>query len=129
MNMKRAHNVVSILQSYNEISAPVMLFVYGDFAKSYPEVIEKWATRFDVGVREDGPYPLGHFALLQPNWVRESLSSAELRLQEIGIQPAYYLPVVNVTKPSQTLRGPEGSGWLSQMSCFRQKMVSKRTLE
>lgn len=96
--MKRAHNVVSILQSYNEISVPVMLFVYGDFAKSYPEVIEKWATRFDVGVREDGPYPLGHFALLQPNWVRESLSSAELRLQEIGIQPAYYLPVVNVNK-------------------------------
>ncbi|XP_072046932.1 uncharacterized protein [Amphiura filiformis] len=90
MNLKRASKIVSILEAYR-VKMPVMLFVYGDFAELYPEKIKAWANRFDIGMREDGPYPPGHFELYLDLWVREALVSAELRLQEIDIQPAFYL--------------------------------------
>ena len=91
MNIKRAHMIVSMIQAY-AVELPVTLFVYGDFVEIFPDVVKSWATRFDVQMREDGPYPLGQFSMLQINWARESLVSAELRLQEIGIQPSYYMP-------------------------------------
>lgn len=97
MNVQRAHRIISIIEAYH-VNLPVTLFVYGDFAQSFPDVVKTWATRFHVGMREDGPYPLGHFSLIPSNWIRESLVSAELRLREADIQPSYYLPVTNLTQ-------------------------------
>ncbi len=90
MNLKRAKKIVAILNAYRE-KMPVMLFVYGDFAELYPDLIKSWADRFDIGMREDGPYPPGHFQLLRDPWVREALVSTEIRLQESNIQPSFYL--------------------------------------
>ncbi|XP_072023999.1 uncharacterized protein [Amphiura filiformis] len=92
MNAKRARKIIAILASY-PIKIPVMLFVYGDFAELFPHDVKRWANRFDIGMREDGYYPSGHFEMLDLNLVMESLVSAELRLQEIGIQPMHYLPM------------------------------------
>ncbi|XP_072020740.1 uncharacterized protein [Amphiura filiformis] len=90
MNLKRASKIVSILEAYR-VKMPVMLFVYGDFAELYPDIVKAWANRFDIGMREDGPHPPGHFELYRDPWVREALVSTELRLQELDIQPAFYL--------------------------------------
>lgn len=91
MNAKRARVLVGIIAAYKP-SIPVTLFVHGDFAELFPDDVKQWSKTFDIGMREDGHFPPGHFEKLPGNWVRESLVSAELRLQDIGIQPSYYLP-------------------------------------
>ncbi|XP_072042664.1 uncharacterized protein [Amphiura filiformis] len=104
MNLKHACKIVSILEAYRE-KMPVMLFVYGDFAELYPEKVKAWAGRFDIGMREDGPRPSGHFELYGDPWVREALVSTELRLQELDIQPAFYLchnATSNIVKVAKT---------------------------
>ena len=98
MNFKRAHKIMSILDTY-QVKIPVMIFVYGDFAELYPNEVKTWADRFDIGLREDGPYPPGHFELMKSPWIREAIISAEMRLQEINLQPSFYLPV-NSTTPT-----------------------------
>ena len=89
---------MSILDTY-QVKIPVMLFVYGDFAELYPSEVKTWANRFDIGLREDGPYPAGHFEMLLTPWMQEAVCSAEMRLQEINLQPSFYLPV-NSTTPT-----------------------------
>ena len=98
MNLKRAEKIVRMIQGYS-VKLPVTLFVYGDFVETFPSVVKTWATRFDVQMREDGPYPLEQFSMLKSYWTRESIVSAELRLREIGIQPSYYFLPVNNKSP------------------------------
>lgn len=92
MNLKRAHKIISILNAY-QIKLPITLFIYGDFAELNSKEVKSWSDRFDIGVREDGRYPPGHFEMMKSPWIRESLINAEMRLQEADVQPSFYLPV------------------------------------
>ena len=91
MNAKRARKVVNTVAAYHK-RLPVTLFVYGDYAELFPDDIRQWKSQFQIGMREDGPYPGDHFEKVLGNYVQESLVSTELRLQELNVQPEYYLP-------------------------------------
>ena len=93
MNYQRAHRVVATLAAYKS-PLPITLFVYGDFAKTFPETVKSWAKHFKIGIRGDGHNPPGHLELMPGNWIRMGLISAILRLGELGITPSYYLPTV-----------------------------------
>ncbi|XP_038076929.1 uncharacterized protein LOC119744837 [Patiria miniata] len=96
MNLKRAHKVVATLAGYQP-ALPITLFLYGDFVEQHPETVKAWSERFQIGIREDGPSPPGHLELMPWEWHRMGLVSAILRLEEIGISTAYYLPTVQGT--------------------------------
>ena len=68
--------------------------------QQYPEAVVRWSQHFDVGIREDSHYPLGHFERMAYNWIRAALISSEMKFRQIGIQPSFYLPLnlsLNVT--------------------------------
>ncbi|XP_071801675.1 uncharacterized protein [Asterias amurensis] len=93
MNYKRANRVVATLAAYR-IPLPITLFVYGDFAQTFPETVKSWAKHFTIGIREDGHNPPGHIDLMPGNWIRMALISASRRLEELGLKASYYLPTV-----------------------------------
>ncbi|XP_066299327.1 uncharacterized protein [Branchiostoma lanceolatum] len=95
MNAKAAHKLVETIAAHSS-RMPVTLFLYGDFVETFPELVTAWAKTFTIGMRERQPFPLGHFTLQQPRWIRAGLVSAIQRLREVGLQTAYYLPE-NVT--------------------------------
>ncbi|XP_035697374.1 uncharacterized protein LOC118430544 isoform X1 [Branchiostoma floridae] len=91
MNLKSARKLVTTLQAYPK-RFPITLFMYGDFAESHPEVLREWASYFNIGMRENQPYPYGIFEMQNFNITRESIVSSEMRLNEVGIPVYYYLP-------------------------------------
>ena len=94
MNAKRARKVIAILESY-PVKIPIMLFIHGDFAELNGDDVRRWGNNFAIGVREDGHFPSGHFEMMDEQLIQKSLVSSEMRLQELGIQPDYYLPITN----------------------------------
>ncbi|XP_071941098.1 uncharacterized protein [Antedon mediterranea] len=91
MCKKEAVKVMSTLASYKQ-KIPVTVFVYSEFAVQWPELVTSWAKVDDIGLRGTHQYPPGHFDRLQKAWVREAIVTAEMRLNEIGITPTYFLP-------------------------------------
>ncbi|XP_019647522.1 PREDICTED: uncharacterized protein LOC109487863 [Branchiostoma belcheri] len=92
MNAKMAHRLIDTIQAHTS-HIPLSLFVHGDFAELFPDMVLHWSINHTIGVREGHPYPPGHFDMVHPNWIRTNLIMSVLRLQELDIQPAYYLPV------------------------------------
>ena len=138
MNAKRARKVIETISAYRR-KIPLTLFLYGDYAELFPVEVKRWKTKFDIGLREDGYFPDGHFAKLNRNWVRDSLVSAEVRLQELDVQPAYYLPAeanIIIVKEAQkrgfrlinpTYKFPPKSGKcksiiLSRLKCAKEEI-------
>ncbi|XP_078605517.1 uncharacterized protein LOC144878607 [Branchiostoma floridae x Branchiostoma japonicum] len=95
MNVKAAHKLVQTIAAHSS-RMPVTLFLYGDFVETFPELVTEWAKTFTIGMRESQPFPLGHFTLQAPSWIRLGLVSTMQRLSEVDLQTAYYLPE-NVT--------------------------------
>ncbi|XP_035698965.1 uncharacterized protein LOC118431764 isoform X1 [Branchiostoma floridae] len=95
MNVKAAHKLVQTIAAHSS-RMPVTLFLYGDFVETFPELVTEWAKTFTIGMRENQPFPLGHFTMQASPWIRTGLVSAIQRLSEVDIQTAYYLPE-NVT--------------------------------
>ncbi|XP_078699328.1 uncharacterized protein LOC144926438 [Branchiostoma floridae x Branchiostoma belcheri] len=91
MNAKMAHRLIETIRAYR-VYIPLSVFVYGDFAEIFPEMVLNWSLNHTVGVREGHPYPPGHFDIINPKWIRTNLIISVLRLHELGLQPAFYLP-------------------------------------
>ncbi|XP_078594535.1 uncharacterized protein LOC144872347 [Branchiostoma floridae x Branchiostoma japonicum] len=91
MNAKTARKLVTTLAAHPG-NVPLALFVYGDFVELFPGLVRQWARNFTIGMRENQPFPPGHFALQKGKWIRYSLISAMERHRDAGLQPAYYLP-------------------------------------
>ncbi|KAI8509365.1 hypothetical protein Bbelb_132130, partial [Branchiostoma belcheri] len=91
MNAKMAHRLIEAIRAYR-VYIPLSVFVYGDFAELFPEMVLNWSLNHTVGVREGHPYPPGHFDIINPRWIRTNLIISVLRLHELGLQPAFYLP-------------------------------------
>ncbi|XP_033125283.1 uncharacterized protein LOC117123469 [Anneissia japonica] len=96
MNRKLAEKVIATVMAYKP-EIPVTLFVYGDFVEEYPSLVESWASRFEIGIRGNHPYPHGHAEMIMGNWIKEAGISAELRLEEIGVVTRFYMPPCDVT--------------------------------
>eukprot|EP00058_Branchiostoma_floridae_P021379 XP_002606869.1 hypothetical protein BRAFLDRAFT_126345 [Branchiostoma floridae] len=96
MNVKAAHKLVETIAAHSS-RMPVTLFLYGDFVETFPELVTEWAKTFTIGMRENQPFPLGHFTMQASPWIGTGLVSAIQRLSEVDIQTAYYLPE-NVTE-------------------------------
>ncbi|XP_066277434.1 uncharacterized protein [Branchiostoma lanceolatum] len=91
MNRKAAHKLVETIGAHLS-NMPVTLFVYGDFAQDFPDLITEWAGRYTIGIRESAPMPTGHWVLQNANVMRMSLMSAVQRMKEVEVRPAYYYP-------------------------------------
>ncbi|XP_019639751.1 PREDICTED: uncharacterized protein LOC109481610 [Branchiostoma belcheri] len=91
MNAKMAHRLIETIRAYR-VYIPLSVFVYGDFAELFPEMVLNWSLNHTVGVREGHPYPPGHFDIINPRWIRTNVIISVLRLHELGLQPAFYLP-------------------------------------
>ncbi|XP_071959410.1 uncharacterized protein [Antedon mediterranea] len=96
MTRKLAEKVVAAVMAYIP-QIPITLFVYGDFVDEYPNLVRSWARRFEVGIRGNHPYPHGHVEMIMGNWAKEAGISAELRMQEIGLNMKFYMPPCDVT--------------------------------
>ncbi|XP_071947593.1 uncharacterized protein [Antedon mediterranea] len=90
MSRKQAVKVMATLASYKK-KLPVSVFVYSEFAEDWPELVKAWSTVYDIGLRGNHPYPTGHFEKMSLNWIREAVVSSEMRLNELGITPIFYL--------------------------------------
>ncbi|CAH1264753.1 Hypp3054 [Branchiostoma lanceolatum] len=91
MNAKAARKLVATMAAHPG-NIPLSLFVYGDFVELFPDLVRDWARNFTIGMRENQPFPLGHFILQKYRWIRYSLVSAIERHRDAGLHPAYYLP-------------------------------------
>ncbi|XP_066283493.1 uncharacterized protein [Branchiostoma lanceolatum] len=91
MNAKAARKLVATMAAHPG-SIPLTLFVYGDFVELFPDLVRDWARNFTIGMRENQPFPLGHFILQKYRWIRYSLVSSIERHRDAGLHPAYYLP-------------------------------------
>ncbi len=107
MNFKRAQWLIDTISAY-PYKVPVILFFYGDFVQQFPDAVIKWSERFDVGIREDSHYPLGHFETMKYNWIRAALVGSEQKFRNVGIQPAFYLPT-NIT--ADVVGNAKARGW------------------
>ena len=99
MNYKRAQRLIDTIAAY-PVKVPVTLFFHGDFVQQYPDAVLRWSSNFHVGIREDSYYPPGNFEIMAYNWIRAALVSSEMKFRNLGIQPAFYLPLqlsTNVT--------------------------------
>ncbi|XP_066298562.1 uncharacterized protein [Branchiostoma lanceolatum] len=102
MNAKMAHRLIETIRAYRAY-IPISIFVYGDFTELYPEMILNWSLNHTIGVREGHPYPPGHFDMINPSWIRTNLIISVLRLHELSLQPAFYLPAStrrDITRPA-----------------------------
>ncbi|XP_078676896.1 uncharacterized protein LOC144913790 [Branchiostoma floridae x Branchiostoma belcheri] len=100
MNAKAARKLVETMAAH-PAKVPLTLFVYGDFVELFPGLVRRWARNFTIGMRENQPFPPGHFMLQTYKWIRYSLVSAMERHRDAGLQPAFYLPD-NLTDPIVT---------------------------
>ncbi|XP_070549836.1 uncharacterized protein [Ptychodera flava] len=91
MNAKRARKLIATIKAY-PIDVPLTLFVYGDFAEEFPDLVKEWSTKYEIGIRCDGPMSPGHWEIQYSNAIRLSIVSAERRLSDIGLQARYILP-------------------------------------
>ncbi|XP_070546195.1 uncharacterized protein [Ptychodera flava] len=91
MNAKRARKLIATIEAYH-IDVPLTLFVYGDFAEEFPDLVKEWSKRYEIGIRFDGPMSSGHWEIQYQNAIRFSIVSAERRLSDIGLQARYILP-------------------------------------
>ncbi|XP_070549594.1 uncharacterized protein [Ptychodera flava] len=91
MNAKRARKLITTIEAYH-IDVPLTLFVYGDFAEEHPDLVKEWSTKYEIGIRCDGPMSPGHWEIQYSNAIRLSIVSAERRLSDIGLQVRYILP-------------------------------------
>ncbi|XP_070549578.1 uncharacterized protein [Ptychodera flava] len=91
MNAKRARKLIATIKAY-PIDVPLTLFVYGDFAEEFPDLVKEWSTKYEIGIRCDGPMSNGHWEIQYSNAIRVSIVSAERRLSDIGLQAHYILP-------------------------------------
>ncbi|XP_066265371.1 uncharacterized protein [Branchiostoma lanceolatum] len=106
MNAKAADKLVATIAAHSS-KMPITLFLYGDFVATFPELVTEWAKTFTIGIRENQPFPLGHFTLQAASWIRMGLVSAMQRLSEVDLQTAYYLPekVTDTVKNEAKSRG------------------------
>ncbi|XP_078682182.1 uncharacterized protein LOC144916733 [Branchiostoma floridae x Branchiostoma belcheri] len=90
MNVKAAFKLVETIRAHHS-GMPITLFVYGDFAQVFPDLVTKWADRYTIGIRENQPFPTGHWTLLGTPVMRMSLVASVQRLKELALNPVYYL--------------------------------------
>ncbi|XP_035682684.1 uncharacterized protein LOC118420087 [Branchiostoma floridae] len=83
MNAKMAHRLIETIQAYTS---------HIPLREMFLDMVLHWSVNHTIGVREGHPYPMGHFDLVHQNWIHSNLIMSVLRLQELDIQPAYYLP-------------------------------------
>ncbi|XP_070549562.1 uncharacterized protein [Ptychodera flava] len=91
MNAKRARKLIATIAAY-PIDVHLTLFIYGDFAEEHPDLVKEWSTKYEIGIRCDGPMSSGNWELQYSNAIRLSIVSAERRLSDIGLQAHYILP-------------------------------------
>ncbi|CAH1255271.1 Hypp1498 [Branchiostoma lanceolatum] len=106
MNRKAAHKLVETIRAHDS-HMPVTLFVYGDFAQVFPDLVTKWAERYTIGIRENQPFPTGHWILQNGNIMRMSLVASVQRLRELKLRPSYYLPA-NLSQRVQSVAKNRG---------------------
>ncbi|XP_006825531.2 uncharacterized protein LOC100369061 [Saccoglossus kowalevskii] len=91
MNLKSAIRLVDTISAYR-FNVPLTLFVYGDFVEMFPDLVIKWSKRFDINIRASGPLPRDHWEKQNKEVLRMSVTSAEQRMKDIWLTPAYILP-------------------------------------
>ncbi|XP_070538219.1 uncharacterized protein [Ptychodera flava] len=91
MNTFTFQQVMQTIEAYPK-KIEMTVFVYGDFAQQYPDLVKYWAEKYEVGIRGDSPQP-GHFwQRRNKDELRRDIVSSGMRLQEIGLQPRFFLP-------------------------------------
>ncbi|XP_070549574.1 uncharacterized protein [Ptychodera flava] len=138
MNAKRARKLIATIAAY-PIDVPLTLFVYGDFAEEFPDLVKEWSTKYEIGIRCDGPMSPGHWEIQYSNAIRVSIVSAERRLSDIGLQAHYILPPgvnkvvsdvitkrkLRVIQPTTTFPPQEKSGNLTSENYHKFRDVEK----
>ncbi|KAI8494424.1 hypothetical protein Bbelb_276500 [Branchiostoma belcheri] len=51
MNVKAAFKLMETIRAHHS-KMPITVFVYGDFAQLFPDLITRWSVRYDIGIRE-----------------------------------------------------------------------------
>ncbi|CAH1271031.1 Hypp4539 [Branchiostoma lanceolatum] len=100
MNRKAAYKLVETIRAHSS-NMPVTLFVYGDFVQDFLDLINKWADRYTIGIRERLQLDVQKiecalssrlWVLQNANVMRMCLISAVQRMKEVGVRPVYYYP-------------------------------------
>ncbi|XP_070580590.1 uncharacterized protein [Ptychodera flava] len=91
MNKKPAIWLIETIRAYKK-KFPCTIFVYGDFATQYPQLVRDWSIDFDIGVRGSSPQLEHIWENLNYYYTRMSIIGGAMRLSEIGMEPVFILP-------------------------------------